>query len=207
MNSYPDAQQVVDSVGEKFLNAFVAAVEGARDDLATFQDEHPEWFIDFSKRFVANFIHERMWARTQREVHDHPDVRVIDQEPVRQMIVRDRYVIRFKRHKPTLSISTYPTGQALAFWSNRIMIPGTETHSLALGYIWDPDEARIGETIMSYRTDKNTPVWSVTLTDSVDESTGATEIGWKPIEPGLPEIDLSDILDEDDDSEGSSDAG
>ncbi|WP_081395849.1 hypothetical protein [Mycolicibacterium conceptionense] len=61
MSQYPDPQVVVDDLGDKFLRAFVVAVDTARADLAVFEEFKPQWFVNFSKRFVANFIHERMW--------------------------------------------------------------------------------------------------------------------------------------------------
>ena len=202
MYSHPNQQSVIDDIGEKFLGAFVDAVVGAKTDLAAFNESFPEWFIHFSKRFVANFIHERMWDRMIREVADYPGVQVVDREPTRQVIV-GRYVIRFKRHRPGLRLSTYPTSGALAFWTNEAMIPGAETHSLALGYVWDIDAAEIRETILSYRSELDQPIWSVTLDRNSGEGTDSTPIGWKPLAPNLPELDLGNVVDDEGDDHGS----
>ncbi|WP_336794249.1 hypothetical protein [Gordonia malaquae] len=199
MYSVPNQQSVIDDLGDKFLGAFVDAVVGAKDDLEAFRERFPAWFVNFSKRFIANFIHERMWDRMIRQVSDHPGVQIVDKGSIRQIIV-DQYVIRFKRHRPKMQISTYPTAGALAFWTNKAMIPGTETHSLALGYIWDVDEAEIKNPILSYRSALDTPEWSVELDAPGPTASGTTPIGWKPLTPDLPQIDLSEIVD--DDAEG-----
>ncbi|GAB41491.1 hypothetical protein [Gordonia sputi] len=206
MNSYPDAQKVVDDLGDKLLGAFIQSVDGAAVDLEAFRDAFPTWFVNFSKRFVANFVHERMWDRMVREVADESAVQIIDQEPTRQILI-DRYVIRFKRHRSDLKISTYPTSGALAFWTNVAMIPGTETHSLALGYLWDVDEAAVKGALLSYRTELDRPLWSVSLGANPIQAAGSgpAPIDWTPLEPNLPQLDLRDIIEEDEDgTEGGS---
>lgn len=85
MNSYLDQQTVIDDLGDKFVGSFVKAVELARTDLDQFREFRPEWFVNFSKRFVANFIHERLWDGMTRQVSDHADVRIVDKEPIRQL--------------------------------------------------------------------------------------------------------------------------
>ncbi|UEA60040.1 hypothetical protein LK459_03925 [Gordonia otitidis] len=200
MNSYPDAQKVVDDLGDKLLGAFIQAVDGAAVDLEAFRDAFPTWFVTFSKRFVANFIHERMWDRMVREVTDESEVQIIDHEPTRQIII-GRYVIRFKRHRTNLKISTYPTSGALAFWTNEAMIPGTETHSLALGYLWDVDEAAVKGALLSYRTEVDRPLWSVLLDANPVQAAGSgpAPIDWTPLEPNLPQLDLREIVEADED--------
>lgn len=201
MLQYPDQQTVVDDLGDKFLRAFVQAVDAARADLTAFEQFKPEWFVNFSKRFVANFIHERMWDSMTRQVVDHPDVTVVDDEPTRQIHYGTNYVVRFKRHASNLRIETFPTGGALAFWTNQAALPGLELVTLAMGYIWDTDLGEIGDAIMSFRDGKNKPVWSVTLKSRGGEA--ATEITWEPIDPQLPQLDLSEVAEERD--EGTTD--
>ena len=201
MFHYPDQQTVVDDLGDKFLRAFVQAVDAARADLTAFEQFKPEWFVNFSKRFVANFIHERMWDSMTRQVVDHPDVTVVDDEPTRQIHYGTNYVVRFKRHASNLRIETFPTGGALAFWTNQAALPGLELVTLAMGYIWDTDLGEIGDAIMSFRDGKNKPVWSVTLKSRGGEA--ATEITWEPIDPQLPQLDLSEVAEERD--EGTTD--
>jgi hypothetical protein len=43
---YPDPQSVVDDPGDKFLRAFVTAVDTARADLTAFEQFTPEWFVN-----------------------------------------------------------------------------------------------------------------------------------------------------------------
>lgn len=194
MLQYPDQQAVVDGLGDKFLRALVVAVDTARADLAAFEQFRPEWFVNFSKRFVANFIHERMWDSMTRQVASHPDVTVVDDEPTRQIHCGTNYVVRFKRHASNLSIESFPTGGALAFWTNEDGLPGLELVTLAMGYIWDPELGEIGDAILSFRDGKNNPVWSVTLKSRGGEA--ATDITWEPIDPQLPQLDLSEVTEE-----------
>lgn len=202
MLQYPDPQNVVDDLGDKFLRAFVAAIDTARADLAAFEQFKPEWFVNFSKRFVANFIHERMWHSMTSQVAGHPDVTVVDEEPTRQIHFGANYVVRFKRHDSRLRIETFPTGGALAFWTNQAALPGLELVTLAMGYIWEPDLGEIGDAILSFRDGKNKPLWSVTLT-SRGGGEAATDITWEPIDPTLPQLDLSEVIEEHD--EGTTD--
>ncbi|MCW1824054.1 hypothetical protein OLG66_24350 [Mycobacterium senegalense] len=201
MSQYPDPQVVVDDLGDKFLRAFVVAVDTARADLAVFEEFKPQWFVNFSKRFVANFIHERMWDSMTSQVASHPEVTVVDEEPTRQIHYGANYVVRFKRHAANLRIETFPTSGALAFWTNQAALPGLELVTLAMGYIWEPELGEIGEAILSFRDGKNNPVWSATLTSPAGgEATGIT---WEPIDPQLPQLDLSDVVEERD--EGTTD--
>lgn len=202
MFQYPDQQKVIDDLGDKFLLAFVKAVEIARDDLAAFEQFRPHWFINFSKRFVANFIHERMWDGMTRQLFDYPDVVIVDNEPTRQVHIGSNYVVRFKRHSSALKIESFPTPGALAFWTNRATLPGLELMSLAMGYIWNPDTGEIGEALLSFRDGKDNPVWSVKLNRNGGES--ATDITWSPVPPELPQLDLSEIVD---DQQSSTDEG
>lgn len=205
MYSYPNEQEVIDDLGDKFIHAFVESVDSARDDLESFRSDHPAWFINFSKRFVANFIHERLWDAMTRKVSDHPDVTIVDAEPTRQILFGASYTFRFKRHSDKLKIEAYPTSGALAFWTNRATapaLPGLETWTLAMGYIWEPDLGEIGDTILSFRDGKDKPIWSITLRN--EEGGASTGITWAPVDPTLPQLDLSDVIAQDEEStEGS----
>lgn len=198
MSQYPDQQQVIDDLGDKFVLAFVKSIDIARDDLAEFEAFKPEWFVNFSKRFVANFIHERVWDGMVGQVEGHAEVTVVDREPTRQIHFGNNYVIRFKRHTDKLKIESFPTSGALAFWTNRATpaLPGLELWTLAMGYIWEPELGEIGNAILSFRDGKDRPIWSVTLKRHGGES--ATDITWEPIDPQLPQLDLSDVVAEDD---------
>lgn len=130
-----------------------------------------------------------------RQLVDHPDVTVVDEEPTRQIHFGSNYVVRFKRHSSALKIESFPTPGALAFWTNRAALPGLELMTLAMGYIWNPDIGDIGDAILSFRDGKDNPVWSVTL--DPNKGASATDITWAPVPPELPQLDLSEIVDED----------
>lgn len=191
MKMHPQPQQVLDDLGDKFVQEFVAAMGDARDDYQAFREWRPDWMPGLTQRFVASLIHERMWASLIRRVDNLPDVQITDHEPKRQMAVGNRYVLRYKRHRIGDRISTYPTAAALRFWASEETLDGMDVVSLAMGYMWDGDISVIGETVLSYRDSKDDPVWCIT----VDQRTGgATGISWTPIEPSAPTLDLSSVL-------------
>jgi hypothetical protein len=80
-------------------------------------------------------------------------------------------------------------------------MPCLELVTLAMGYIWEPNLGEIGDAILSFRDGKNKPVWSVTLKPRGGEA--ATDITWEPIDPNLPQLDLSEVIEEHD--EGTTD--
>ncbi len=193
MNSYPDPDTVRRELGDDFLEAFVSSVDGSSDDLVEFRKFRPEWYIDYSKRFVANFIHERMWSRMVAGVREHGEVTIVNREPVRQIHHGTRYEIRFKRHKPDAAIAAYPTEGAVAFWTQAAYLPGLEKVSLALGYKWDAELGAIDGAVMSFRDGKDNPIWMVELGAA---AAGGTEITFSPVDPRLPTLDLSGVLSE-----------
>ena len=109
MSSPPAPEEVVDDLGGKILDAFLTSVSAARTDYDALRQWQPGWMTRFSQRFVANFIHERIWASMTERVDSVPDVAVIDKEPRREMTVSSKYIVRFKRHHTGDRISTYPT--------------------------------------------------------------------------------------------------
>lgn len=197
MNSHPAPEQVLDDLGDKLVEAFLGAMEVARADLDDLRAWRPGWFGLFTERFLANFLHERLWAELITRVSDHPGVQVIDREPRREIESGGRYVIRFKRHRTGDKIATYPTQAALAFWTNEATLPGLERASLAMGYLWDPELRQVEDSVLSYRDRLNHPVWGVKLGRPGESATGIT---WSPIDPTLPSIDLSSVLDKDEEN-------
>lgn len=200
MDSHPLPEQVLDDRGDKLVDAFLEAMEVARADLSDLRAWRPGWFGLFTERFLANFLHERLWAELITRVSDHPGVQVIDREPTREIESGGRYVIRFKRHRKGDKIATYPTRRALAFWTNEATLPGLERASLAMGYLWDPELRQVEDSVLSYRDRLNHPVWGMKLGRAGQG--GAMGITWSPIDPTLPSIDLSSVLDEE---EGTAD--
>ncbi|MDR1387929.1 MAG: hypothetical protein LBJ44_10180 [Propionibacteriaceae bacterium] len=193
MNSlgFPDGDEVLDDLGQQTVEAFLSAVDGARADYEEFRAAHPGWLGMMSKRCAANLIHDRAWAWLVRSVDGAPGIRVIDQEPTRQILVGERYVVRVKRHDPRDRIATYPTHAAVAFWSNgRPALPGLDSYSLALGYRWDSDLRHVGPAVLSFRDGTDNPIWAMELQRNEAVPTG---FSWTPVAPGLPELDLSGV--------------
>lgn len=200
MNPHPVPERVLNDLGDKLVEAFLEAMEVARADLDDLRTWRPGWFGPFSERFLANFLHERLWAELVARVSDYPGVEVVDREPRREIESGGRYVIRLKRHRKGDKIATYPTQRALAFWTNEATLPGLERASLAMGYLWDPELRQVGDSVLSYRDQLDHPVWGVKFARPVKGA--ASGITWSPIDPTLPSIDLSSVLNEE---EGTSD--
>lgn len=188
----PSPEQVLDDLGSKVTHAFVSSVDGARDDLKQFREWRAGWFTTFSARFLANFIHERIWAGMLTGLDGVDGVTLIDKEPRREVHLA-HYSIRFKRHSRGNTINSYPTNGTLAFWANaQPTIPGLDHFSLAMGYLWDGETRSIGEPVLSFRAELRKPVWQIRLDAGAGAST--QPIGWKPIEPTRPSFDLSDLI-------------
>lgn len=197
MNSsgFPEPDLVIQRLGDPFVEALVDAVDGAREDYADLKAWQPEWAPSYSSRFIANFAHERIWARLIHAIDGAPGIHVRDEEPFREILSGTAFVTRVKRHHPGDRISAYPTAGSLAHWSHRALtLEGLESISLAAGYYWDEETRTIGEPVLSLREEKDKPVWGITLHRTAAQP---TEITWTPIEPGLPEFDLSQIAIED----------
>lgn len=190
--SYPDDARVLDDLGTPFIEAFIDAIDGARDDFQAFREWKPGWFPSFTGRFTANFLHERVWDRLVRAVDGMPGIDIVDREPVRELHSGTAYAIRVKRHHPGDRISAYPTEASSAFWSNSAAtLDGLESFSLALGYMWDADLRAVGDPVLSFRDGKDTPIWAVRLRK---DSGTATGFSWTPVAPDLPEIDISGVI-------------
>ncbi len=191
MISTPSPDVVLSDLGDKVLGALLDAVDQARTDLDEFREWRPAWHSTFTNRFTANFLHERVWATLVENLHDLDNVEVVDREPQRQFHTT-KYVVRIKRHRPGDRISSYPTHGALRFWSSQVTLPGLEQASLAMGYQWDADLRRVGDAVVSFRDELDKPVWAVVVRRS---SAGGVPITWTPVDPELPELDLSSVLD------------
>ncbi|WJH25427.1 hypothetical protein [Pseudarthrobacter defluvii] len=154
---------------------------------------------------MANFIHERLWARMNEQVlQEALGIQIVDKEPKREMVVpvgNANFVVRFKRHLPGDRISSYPTDGARSFWSNDESLPTMDLIPLAMGYMWHADERRIGDALISYRDKMDNPVWCIRL-DEIEG--GVQDITWTPVEPNLPVLDLSQIIPAAEEKRGSS---
>ena len=197
----PGSEQVLKELGDSFVQAFVDAVDGARNDFAAFQKWQPSWFPGFTARFTASFLHERIWDRLIRDVDGTDGIHIVDREPVRELRSGTTYLIRIKRHHPGDRIAAYPTEAANAFWSNHTLtLDGLESFSLALGYYWDADLRAVGDAILSFRDGVDNPVWAIRLHRDKASTSG---FSWTAIAPDLPELDLSDVLREAEEESGS----
>jgi hypothetical protein len=203
MNSsgYPDSEQVLADLGDRFVNSFISAVDGAREDFAELRAWQPSWFPSFTGRFTANFLHERIWDRLVRAVDGVEGIHISDREPVRELRSGTAYLIRIKRHHPGDRISAYPTEASSAFWSNsQLTLDGMEAFSLALGYYWDADLRAVGDAILSFRDGRDNPIWAIQLRNDTGNAAG---FAWAPVAPDLPEIDLSRVVREAEEESGS----
>lgn len=203
MNSsdYPSDDQVLADLGEDFVHAFIDSVDGARDDFLKFRQWQPGWFPGFTDRFTANFLHERIWDRLVRVIESLDGIKITDEEPIRQVRSGTAYLIRVKRHRLGDRISAYPTKGNTAFWSNReLTFEGLESFNLALGYYWNAELRAVEEPVLSFRDGMDKPIWAVKLRR---EAGGATGFTWTPIEPDMPEADLSSVLDDTEEESGS----
>ena len=200
-SAYPDSDKVIGDLGDAFVGTFIDAVDGARNDFAEFRAWQPGWFPSFTGRFTANFLHERIWDRMVQHLDGVEGVHIVDREPVRELHQGTQYLIRVKRHHPGDRISAYPTDGSSAFWSNSVLtLDGLEAFSLALGYMWDAELRVVGEAVLSFRDGKDKPVWAIQLRRDSATTTGFV---WTPVDPTLPELDLSRIAREQEAESGS----
>jgi hypothetical protein len=152
MNSYPSADEVFDDFGDKVIEAFARSVARARSDLTTYREFRPAWVATHTERFLANFIHDRMWDHLTDLLQGIREARLYDKEPTREIIIRDRYRLRAKRHDEAGAVSTYPTQTALEFLFQQQAIDGLdEALNLIVGYIWDSELREIGRPVLSLR--------------------------------------------------------
>lgn len=200
MFSPDDPDQVLDALGDKFLQALVAAVGGAREDLDAMRNWRPAWFPPMSDRCLANLIHDRLWAHMLDSEAEQPAVTMHESGATRE-IVASQFRLRLKRHHPDDRVSNYPTQTALEFWlqENNGVLPGLEQTTLAAGYRWDKDTKTIGAPVISYRDGQENVIWAMELlggsaVEAVSPAGGGgpTPITWTAVAgPELPVIDVS----------------
>lgn len=177
--------------GDKVVGALVAAVTGAREDLATYRTGLPTFAYEHSGRGLAGWIHDRMWAHLQRELFEVPGVSLIDNGPTREVTVGLNYRLRIKRHSVAGGIRNYPTATALAFWDDDdFTLPGLGEVHLCFGYVWDPIVEQILDAVVSRRSDQNKVLWMERLDEQADGGTGSADVEpiVPPTTPSLPSI-------------------
>lgn len=162
MNSvYPSAQQVVDSLGDKVVEALSLAVVGARDDLSRYRRAFPDFVAGHSDRGLLNWVHDRMWVHLRSQLDDVAGVSFVDRGPLRELWVGTNFRCRLKKHDAAGMVRTYPTAAALDFMTQRLQpaLDGLEDIPLCAGYIWDPAERDVGPAVLSLRDGLDNVIW------------------------------------------------
>lgn len=137
--------RVLEELGEKVMEAFAGAVDAARDDLRIYREVLPDVATQSSARGMANWIHDRVWHHARRLLDSVDDAVCYERGPFREVIVKDRYRIRLKRHRPPASVATFPTQTALDFMEQpdgQRVLAGMEQLRLICGYVWDADSGK-----------------------------------------------------------------
>jgi hypothetical protein len=198
---YPTDDQVVDELGDKFLESLVKSVRGTRDDIREMREWRPGWFPTMHTRCLSNLIHDRIWAQLVALIESDAAANVIEKGATREIAIGVHLRLRIKRHHAGDRISTYPTRTAIEFWQqNADALPGFEEVRIAVGYRWDPETRQIGAPLVSLRDGKDNVIWAIELSEPVE----GEKVTWRPIEPTLPTIDLGDLGAEiDDEGEAS----
>lgn len=167
MQPYPQPDEVIDALGDKVVAALSAAVLGAKEDLAAYRSAMPHFVADQSPRGLANWIHDRVWARVVAELDDVDQVSFVDAGPTREIYVRADFKIRLKRHSPTGVIRSYPTQSALDFIAqddDLFSLLGIRTLNLTAGYEWDQSDRTMGDPVLSLRDGSfDEVIWMTTL--------------------------------------------
>ena len=198
MFSHPTSNHVLHDLGDKVIDGLVASVDRTRADFERYRREHPDWVARSSKRGLANWLHDALWAHLVVLLDGNPDVHVVDDEPLREFSVGQNYKLRAKRHAYDGSINSYPTQGALDFLTQPP--PGFEgldlTH-LAVGYTWIKHSHAVGPAVLSLHDGAENVVWCVEL----PRAAGVTlpSLGAPSPMPPLPRIELnggSDAADE-----------
>lgn len=154
--------RVLDELGEKVLEALVGAIDAAREDLRGYRETLPEIALQSSARGMANWIHDRIWYHACRLLDLVEDVVCYERGPFREVIVKDRYRIRLKRHRLPAAVSTFLTQGALDFMEQpdgQRVLDGMEQLRLIFGYVWDEDSDEMGAAVLSMRHGIKNVLW------------------------------------------------
>ena len=107
-------------------------------------------------------IHDWVWHHARRLLDSIDDVVCYEKGPFREVIVKDRYRMRVKRHRPPASVSTYLTQGAIDFMEQpdgQRVLEGMEQLRLISGYVWDEDADEIGPAVLSMRHGIKNVLW------------------------------------------------
>jgi hypothetical protein len=178
-------------LGDKVVDALVAAISCAREELSDYREVRPAYAYEHSERGLANWIHDRIWIHIVRGLFDLPGVTIHEQGVTREVYVGTSYRLRFKRHDVAGMIRNYRTPTALAFWeADEVALPGMEETRLCFGYVWDAEASEIGEPVMTKRDGQDNVLWMIRLDEP--DATGSAPVQpiVPPTTPPLPRIDL-----------------
>jgi hypothetical protein len=153
---------VIEELGEKVIEALVGAVDAARDDLRVYRAALPDMAAQSSARGLANWIHDRVWHHSVRMLDSVDDAVCYEKGPFKEVIVKDRYRIRLKRHRPPAAVSTFPTQGAIDFMEQpdgQRVLEGMEQLRLIFGYGWDQDSDDMGPAVLSMRHGIKNVLW------------------------------------------------
>ena len=166
--------RVLEELGEKVLDALADAVDAARDDLRKYWTTLPDIAAQSSPRGMANWIHDRVWYHACRLLDSIGDVVCYEKGPFREVIVRDRYRMRLKRHRPPAAVATFPTQGALDFMEQpdgQFVLAGMEQLRLICGYMWNEDSGEIGPAVLSMRHGIKNVLWVHELSSTEGSAT------------------------------------
>lgn len=193
----PEPDSVLHDLGDKVVSSLSRSVALGRQDLARYRSAYPGWVADASERGLANWIHDRVWARLLVQIEGIEEVSIVDREPTREVYVGTNYRVRVKRHHSDGLVSTYPTQTALDFLGQggTLPIPTLEEISLIAGYEWDREERAMGAPLLSLRNGRTNILWSVELPEVGEQGEGGTVVRPTVSGPtgpivGLPGIDV-----------------
>lgn len=187
------SDQVLDGLGGKVVDAFGAAVVGARGDLAAYRELLPSVVADHSDRGLLSWLHDRAWRHLRGELDGVPGVSFVDKPPVRDLWVGTGFRCRVKKHDIAGLVRTYPTRAALDFMAQpeQPTIDGFGIIALCAGYIWDPADREVGPAVLSLRDGVDNLIWMHRLAEP-DAGNPAASIRpiLPPVTPRPPVVDV-----------------
>lgn len=190
----PSSDDVLTRLGDKVTTGLGDAIDAARDDLAEYGATFPGFVAEHSARGLANWIHDRIWARAKFNLDDVPEATFIDRGPTHDLWIGMEFRIRSKRHNSTGAIRAYPTVSALDFISQEPDLFGISTLNLTVGYEWGETAQQMGAAVISLRNGSfDEASWVVALPTSADGGSGSI-FPMTPTDdaPSTPTIDVHD---------------
>lgn len=183
------AESISEFLGQPVLTVILASRDASAAELADWRARTPGEISASSARGLANRIHDRFVYHMLTGLDDMSDVVYNENGPTRQFVVKDRIVLRCKRHDKQNKIKAYPTRAAMNHWGGAATLEGLSMLNLAAGYRWDKDLREMGAAVLSFRRGLDEqPLWIVELGRAGGQSMPVRIL--PPVVPGLPSIDL-----------------